>query len=158
MGSVNIVGISFTLVALGLGSLAWLFGARYTIDGTIWIVNLALEAVSEGYRLETGRNLYLGMMAIPIIFSMVEWGMGKRIMRSEWETRILWFSVVAIDLLTTGFGVAAINPGNSEIMAWIVGNFLPIIGITFFLTFWPEWILKWGWRKLRGGLSIITEM
>jgi len=156
--SFNPVGVSFTLVALALGGLAWLVGARYTIDGIIWMFNLAMATVGESYRLEASRNLYLGMLVIPIIFSMVEWGMGKLVLKSEWETRILWAVVILIDLTTTGFGLAATEPGDLGILAWAVSSLLPIIGITFFLTFWPEWILKWGWRKLRVGWNSIAGM
>jgi hypothetical protein len=158
MGAVNIVGISFTLVALALGGLAWLVGARYTIDGIIWMFNLAMATVGESYRLETSRNLYLGMLAIPIIFSMVEWGMGKQIMRSEWETKALWLGIIMIDFLTTGFGLSATQPEDLGIFAWAVGSFLPIVGLTFFFTFWPEWILKWGWHKFQVGWNIIMEI
>jgi hypothetical protein len=150
-GHFDLVLFSTALVALALGLGTWVIGARYTIDGVLIAVNWLLGLVSS-IVIEPSEHLYLWLSFIPIFFSLIEWGTGARLRHAEWEGRVVWLAVAAADLITTGVGLAGIDANNSTLTAWFVASIPAIIVVTVLLTFFPEWIARWGWRKLWGTL------
>lgn len=140
------------MAAVIIGAALWPLGARFTIDGIIWIGNWLLAFLTMPVRLPAPTYAtYLVLAPLPIVCSFVEW----RPMRWDWQHElrnpygvVVWLFIAGIDLFTTYAGVR--NPDPDATAAFReVAQSLALSGIlTVALTFGPEWLLREGWRKL----------
>lgn len=141
-------GIS--LAALIIGFILWPIGARYSIDGLLWLCNQLLDFLRMGMRIPTPPvwQLYVVLAPIPLICSRVEWGLSLRSVPGA-HAGVTWLFVVGYDLATTYFGIKYPEPGAWDITRQLAQS-LALSGIlTAVLTFGPEWLMRGGWRALK---------
>jgi hypothetical protein len=131
---IGIAGIAF----IG-GFLLWFVGARFTIDGIVWTINMLLSFLTIEYQIEVSTNIYLYLIIFPVIFSLVEIrGTRHRIMRLEGSLRWLSAGVVlfihAADIATTFIGLP-------PTVHWI-GRTAMMVALTYL----PEAGMVGGWQ------------
>jgi hypothetical protein len=153
--------IPIDMVGMLIGIVIWIIGAKYTVDGIVVVTNLLLAFLTIPYQilLPLPWVMYIPLGTIPLIFSCVEWTRPPR-QRSVVGTRTItvwqpfdmiciWLIIVSLDLLTTFYGVA--NPSKD---AWTITQFIASYSvltgsITAILTFWPEYVIKSRFRKIK---------
>jgi hypothetical protein len=138
------------LAALLIGATLWPIGARYSIDGLLWIINQLLLFLRVAYQIPTPPiwQVYAVLAPISIPCSRVEWSLSFRRLPSAIGA-VVWLSIVGYDLLTTLFGVLYPDAGAWAVTRQIAQS-LALSGIlSIVLTFGPEWLMREGWRALR---------
>lgn len=141
-------GISFAALIIGL--VLWPIGARYSIDGLLWLCNQLLAFLRVGTQIPTPPvwQVYVVLAPIPVICSRVEWGLSLRRVPGA-HSGITWLFVVGYDLATTYFGIKYPEPGAWDITRQLAQS-LALSGIlTAVLTFGPEWLMRGGWRAFK---------
>src|SRR5690349_21584823 len=63
------------IAGLIIGCILWPIGARYTIDGVVWIINNALAFLRMPAQIPTPLpwQVYIGLVWLPFVCSRVEW-------------------------------------------------------------------------------------
>lgn len=140
------------LAALIIGLILWPIGARFTIDGVIWIGNWILAFLRMPGRLpDPTWATYIVLAPLPFIASFVEW----RPMRWNWSQEVrnpygivVWAVIVGLDAISTYIGIRTPDTNSAALMRE-VGASLAFSGIlATVLTFGPEWLIREGWRQL----------
>lgn len=115
----------------------WAVGGRYTIDGLAKIANwfMAFFGIPLHINLPLSWQWYLALMILPLLASTVEWRnlprqqIGNRVIYASYGMICVWCITAAGDLASTFLGLNLAS--------------LPLRGaISFFLTFWPEWMAR----------------
>lgn len=136
------------LVGVVIGGVAWLVGARFTVDGAVWLANWLLAFLQVPWRVPTPLSwqLYAVLCWLPVLYSVIEWRcppVARREGRTDWapaEVTWTWLTAVAMDMTTTFLGLPIEN--------------LPVAGAaTFFFTFWPEWMIRASIRRIRKAVT-----
>lgn len=140
------------LAAVLIGLVLWPLGARFTIDGVLWIGNWILTFLRMPIRIPAPTYVaYLALAPVPLVASFVEW----RPLRWRWEDEIrnpygmtVWIIIVILDAGSTFIGIQNPDPGASRLFIELSQS-LALSGIlAAVLTFGPEWLLREGWRRL----------
>lgn len=148
-------GHAMPMAGVLIGLALWPIGARYTIDGILWIANFILTFVRVPYQIPLPPvwQMYLLLAPICLICSGVEWRapLFKRAGRWEFasaDTIIIWLVIVVLDVGTTYAGIR--NPGRDAwpIMQELAASLVLSGILSAILTFGPEWLMREGWRKL----------
>lgn len=138
------------LAALLIGATLWPIGARYSIDGLLWLCNQLLLFLRVAYQVPTPPiwQVYAVLAPISILCSRVEWSLSINRMPGA-DAAIVWLFIVGYDAITTYFGVRYPESGGWAITQQ-VGQSIVLSGIlTGILTFGPEWLMRKGWKALR---------
>lgn len=146
----NLSKVGAASVGLVIGTVVWVIGARFTIDGVIWVANWLLGFVRAPTRipLPLAWQVYLALAPVPLLFSVVEWRNSPRQRRGDrvvWLPVSLiwvWIIVSAMDLTTTFLGLGTNQQPASDLARWFVTTTWAKGIATAFLTFWPEWLVK----------------
>lgn len=138
-------------VGVVISAVLWLLGARFTIDGVIWIANALLAFFNVPTAIATPLPwfVYAILTPIPVLFSVVEW-YNLPFWWDEngllcWNTPgmiVVWLVVYAMDGVTTYLGLRHPDPQSAEIMRQIAENIYLSGGITAVLTIGPEALLR----------------
>ena len=149
------------LVVVGylIASVFWIIGARYTIDGVLWIVNWVLNFLTIPARLiiPPHWSIYLVLAPLPYLFSRIEIFNVPRRQRKgriDWAMPAVvsvWVIVVLLDLSTTFLGLGTPDPTMGQAGAWFSASFWAKGTATIILTFWPEWLFQQMNKQLRKG-------
>lgn len=138
------------LGALLIGAALWPIGARYSVDGLLWIINQLLTFLRIPNQIDTPPvwQLYAVLAPISILCSRVEWSLSIKRLPSALAA-VVWLFVAGYDFVTTLFGVRYPEPGAWAITITVAQS-LALSGIlAVVLTFGPEWLMREGWRSLR---------
>lgn len=144
------------VVGILIGVVLWLIGARYTIDGAIWIINAILAWFHIANRIMPVDGIgYVPALLVPIAVSMAEWHAPIKLETGRWSMRplnvwVVWFVVVALDVLSTFFGLRTPDPHAWPIMQEVARS-LTVSGIlAVVLTFAGEWLIRKGLQDIWG--------
>lgn len=139
-------------------TVAWVIGARFTIDGVIVVVNWLLQFVNTAIAIPTplAWPVYAALIWIPLGYSRVEWVNNPVAMvRAEGMTLAvagticIWLIVAGMDVATTFAGLAAAPSQDSTVIAFFLTESAGLALATAFLTFWPEWLGRTLYRRWR---------
>jgi len=142
--------IGIPVAALIIGLVLWPIGARYSIDGLLWLCNQLLQFLRVGYQIATPPvwQTYVVLAPLPLMCSRVEWSLSIRKAPAA-HAGVVWLLIVGYDVLTTDFGVRYPEPGAWGVTQQIAQNLVLSGILTTVLTFGPEWLMREGWRALR---------
>jgi len=143
------------LGAIALGVVLWPLGARYTMDGMIWVVNTMLGLLQSPIRVSLPPwpwNLLL--LPAPILFSKIEWRPPLQHVRGRWRAApagawVVWLLFTVMDAATTFLGLTNPDSGASPIARWVAASLAASGILSAALTFLPEFLVRFGWRALR---------
>lgn len=156
--------------ALAIAVPMWLEGARTTRDGWVLVINAILERFDVPVVIPPAANwawwAALGVLVgMGYAYSRVEVALPFRPPRElrrdffkvglwrfdrTWEIWIVWLVLVVSDVATTYVGVRSPAPDAATIFQQLA-QFGPIAALyALVLTFVPERLAIYGWRRLRG--------
>jgi len=139
MGDVH---IAFAALGLVVGAAMWVIGARYTIDGVIWVVNWLLAFVKVEFVIETNGAFYLYASPLPIVFSLFEWVKPVKF-RTQPALVLVWALVHFFDFATTFLGLLSVEL-----------HLAVVILATAVLSYTPEWIMRTSFTVLRKAVGV----
>jgi hypothetical protein len=147
---INWAQIGGGIVGLLISAVIWIIGARYTVDGIIWLANMLLAFLHITARIPTplAWQLYLVLAPIPFLFSVVEWRNLPFERTSDglaWNTPgmiAVWLIVYAIDGITTYTGVRNPDPDSLLIARQVAASGAISATVAAILTVGPEWLLR----------------
>lgn len=133
-------------VALAIfGGTLWLIGARYTLDGWVWGVNLLLSWLSLPVSIPRPVSWFV-LLALPlgVLYSAVETGIWYR--RSAAAIRsplfwLAWLAIVGTDVFSTWLGVRVVQPDSWLLTQQVAANGWAALVWALVLTFLPEWAI-----------------
>jgi hypothetical protein len=150
-------GVPLGIALLVFGSLLWVAGARYTVDGWVTGLNWVLTWMGMAERLETltGWSLIGVAFVVGLIYSWVEvkgrpfWRIGGVWRFAAADAWLGWLLLVASDVLTTYAGAQVVAADAWSITRTIAGNVFLAFGWALILTFIPEWLIGGSVRHFR---------
>jgi hypothetical protein len=131
-----------------VGCVVWAIGARYTIDGSIWIINWLMAFIGVPYAIELVWQLYLVLIWLPVLISIIEWRhspvqmINGRLYFAPLSIISIWLCALLLDLSTTHSGLGIVREGAGQIEVWLATTVWAKTIITVFLTLWPEWVMR----------------
>ena len=147
------------LVALVVGLVLWLIGARYTTLGGARGIGLlaGVFGLDIVVPLPTGWSLVGAAIAVGLVVSLTEFGARPR--RSFFSTSLvaglvlllIWSLVITGDISSTYIGVTTPDAGAWTISYWLAANIWAAGAWSAFLTFVPELLIIGGIRWLVRG-------
>jgi hypothetical protein len=150
---------------LGVGALAigiplWLEGARTTRDGWVLFVNWVLDRLGMPYAIPSSTLwpwwLAIGMLALlGYAYSHIEVNQTPISVRPwrvtrVWQVWVVWVVFIISDVGTMYLGARSPRESDPAILHQIAGVALVAAGYAILITFVPERLVMFGWRKLRG--------
>jgi hypothetical protein len=141
-----------------IAAVAWVVGARFTIDGVIVVTNWLLSFVNAAIVIPTplGWLVYAALLWIPLGYSRVEWVNNPVAMvRAEGMTLAvagticIWLVVIGMDTATTFAGLAALPAPQGSAVGDLLTHPAGLAVVTAFLTLWPEWLGRSLYRRWR---------
>lgn len=147
--------MAIAVAGLIIGCILWPVGARYSIDGVFWLINMFLSFLRVPIALITPPHyaFYCLLAPVPYLCSRVEWHWPVYRVGEKWHIApanvvVTWILIAGYDLGTTYLGVTA--PSNS---AAVMGEIAAVVVIAAVfaagLTFGPEWLVRTAWKQLR---------
>lgn len=131
-----------------VGCAVWIIGARYTIDGSIWIINWLMAFIGIPYAIELVWELYLVLIWLPVLISIIEWRYSPiqmfngRHYFASLPIISIWLCAFLLDLLTTFSGLQVVQEGAGQVEVWLATTAWAKTIATVFLTLWPEWVIR----------------
>ena len=150
---------------LGLGALAigiplWLEGARTTRDGWVLFVNWILARLGAPYAvpasavwpwwLGIGALVLLGFVYSHIEVKQVPMRLFPWYLNHTWQVWVVWVLFIVSDVGTMYLGARSPHESDPALLHQIAGAFLSAAIYATIITFVPERLVLFGWRKLRG--------
>ncbi len=142
--------VMLPLAAVIVGLFLWPVGARFSIDGLLWLVNALIASFHAPFviPIPPAWTVYLFLAPLPLICSRVEWSLSFR-KQLDAHVYVVWILIAGYDAVTTYFGVRY-PAADAWAVTKQVGTSIALSGIlTAALTFGPEWLIREGWRALR---------
>jgi hypothetical protein len=133
--------------------LLWPIGAKYTVLGTIGVINWLLAWIELDYQVQViGWQTYAILSPLPVIFSQIEWTPPWRLRKKDRsiEAFTTWLIVLLADAGSTYAGLMSSATSN-ELFAQMMSLQWPIAVAAAVLTLLPEAMGKWGKKALRKG-------
>lgn len=147
------------LVALVVGLVLWLIGARYTTLGAPRVVQLigSLFGIDLVVPLPTGWPLLWLTVSVGAVVSLTEFGARPR--RSFFSVSLvfglvlflIWLLVITADISSTYIGVTTVQPDSWPLTVWLAATVWAAGTWSAFLTFVPELLIIGGVRWLARG-------
>jgi hypothetical protein len=150
---------------LGLGALAigiplWLEGARTTRDGWVLFLNWVLDRLGAPYTIPSsalwpwwaaiGALALLGVAYSHIEVKQVPLRIFPWRASRTWQVWVVWVVFIVSDVGTMYLGARSPRPNDPAILHQIAGAVLSAAVYAILITFVPERLVIFGWRKLRG--------
>lgn len=155
-GGTSLLGIG----ALAIGIPLWLEGARTTRDGWVLFLNWVLARLGAPYVIPSSTLwpwwLAIGALALlGVAYSHIEvrqtplsifpWRASR-----TWQVWVVWVVFILSDVGTMYLGARAPRASDPAILHQIATTALTAGAYAFIITFVPERLVIFGWRKLRG--------
>jgi hypothetical protein len=142
---------SLGVVAIILGGVLWLIGARYTLEGWVYALNLGLEFTRLPARVPSPAGWWW-LLALPlgIIYSVAEVMIPFGVPRSwhhapQWVLMLIALGVVhGSDVGSTFLGYMVPSPSPWPLHAWAVAAIWPSFVWAALLTYIPERLILSG--------------
>jgi hypothetical protein len=146
---------ALALAGLLIGSVLWIVGARYTIDGVFTLANMLLSFVRVPLALAVppAWPFYLVFLWLPFLASRVEWTPPLARVQGRWviapaHALLVWAVIATLDALTTYAGLRSPSSGASALAIEIAKSTLVSGILSAILTFVPEWLVRVCRRQL----------
>lgn len=127
------------------GGALWIIGARYTLDGWVWGVNILFSWLSLPVTIPRPVSWFV-LLALPLgaLYSAVETGIWYR--RSAAAIRsplfwLAWLAIVGTDVFSTWLGVRNVQPDSWLLTQQVAANGWAALVWALVLTFLPEWAI-----------------
>jgi hypothetical protein len=147
-------------VGWAIAGIAWVIGARFTIDGLVVAANFLLRFLQIAVVLPASPWWYALLWPVPLWFSSIEWGDNpvQLVKREGWTLAMLgaaciWLIVVGADAATTFAGIDVAKANAGTVAHFFVDTLIGLALVTAFFTFWPEWLaglMTKRWQKVWG--------